>query len=164
MNKKLYVGKVKYNGNHYFSGETIYGKKVFFDDEGKIYLFVEEEVFNGIEVPVYKEIEVSSIELVEETQVTKSSDPAIQLSSKEKIEKAWNLVHEKYPNNNEEIQLVRYGLRQALYMIEKEIPKAVLNTKYLEVYRCPFCESQLQHQESRYCENCGQRIKWQEEN
>ena len=36
------------------------------------------------------------------------------MTPKEALNKAWDLVHEKYPSNDEEIQLVRYAIKRAI--------------------------------------------------
>ena len=42
------------------------------------------------------------------------------MTSKEKIEKAWELVNSKHIETNEEIQLVRYAVRIARNLVERE--------------------------------------------
>lgn len=37
----------------------------------------------------------------------------------EALEKAWDLVHNKYPENNEEIQLVRYAIKTAMELTKR---------------------------------------------
>ena len=71
--------------------------------------------------------------------------------SKEKIEKAWELVNSKHIETNEEIQLVRYAVRTARDLVERDTPKTVIketikhyiNTDDFydaDYYKCPCCE------------------------
>ena len=38
-----YKGTVKWTGNHYFSGDEVYGSKVKFEEDGSWWLFDDEE-------------------------------------------------------------------------------------------------------------------------
>jgi thymidylate synthase len=40
------------------------------------------------------------------------------MTSKEKIEKAWELVNDKHVETNDEIQLVRYAVRAARELVD----------------------------------------------
>lgn len=42
------------------------------------------------------------------------------MTGKEALEKAWDLVHNKYPENNDEIQLVRYAIKTAMELNERD--------------------------------------------
>ena len=96
------------------------------------------------------------------------------------IIEVWNLIHEKYPDNNTEIQKVRYAVRVAIDLIEKETPKKVIkevDKKYVDlyefyerdVYRCSSCKEVLiidryqklqDNEKTNYCYYCGQRLDW----
>ena len=51
------------------------------------------------------------------------------MTSKEKIEKAWELVNSKYIETNDEIQLVRYAVRIARDLSGRDIPKKIVNVE-----------------------------------
>lgn len=42
-----------------------------------------------------------------------------KITYEEALEKAWDLVHNKYPENNEEIQLVRYAIKTAMELTKR---------------------------------------------
>lgn len=45
------------------------------------------------------------------------------MTSKEKIEKAWELVNSKHIETNDEIQLIRYAVRIARDLVDRDTPK-----------------------------------------
>ena len=48
--------------------------------------------------------------------------------------------------------------------LEKQIPKKPIETEHFDFfnYECPICEGGLYH-EQQYCDECGQALKWGEE-
>lgn len=48
------------------------------------------------------------------------------MTSKEKIDKAWELVNSKYIETNDEIQLVRFAVRMARELVERDTPMKVI--------------------------------------
>ena len=104
------------------------------------------------------------------------------MTSKEAIEKAWELVNSKYIETNEEIQLVRYAVRMARDLVERDTPMKVVkevDKKYVDakefyerdIYKCSNCNNVLiidryQRLEDKdkinYCKECGQRLDWSE--
>ena len=85
------------------------------------------------------------------------------MTSKEKIEKAWELVNSKHIETNEEIQLVRYAVRMARDLAERDTPKRVCYDN-LGRSECPSCDKSYLHNGSmnrnKYCGYCGQRLCW----
>lgn len=85
------------------------------------------------------------------------------MTSKEKIEKAWELVNSKHIETNDEIQLVRYAVRTARELVERDTPKKVC---YDNVGRseCPSCDMSYLYNgrmnRNKYCGYCGQRLDW----
>ena len=45
-----YRGLVKYNGNHYFAGDVVYGSKIEKRPDGSVWLFDDEPIY---EMPFY---------------------------------------------------------------------------------------------------------------
>ena len=106
------------------------------------------------------------------------------MTSKEKIEKAWELVNSKHIETNDEIQLVRYAVRMARDLVERDTPKKVIkevDKKYVDtyefyerdIYRCCSCKKLLiidryqylqDNEKTNYCYYCGQRLDWVSEN
>lgn len=87
------------------------------------------------------------------------------MTSKEKIEKAWELVNSKHIETNNEIQLVRYAVRIARDLVDRNTPKKV-EIGTLEYFRfpiCPNCKEELnEYYKNKYCKECGQRLDWKE--
>ena len=89
------------------------------------------------------------------------------MTSKEKIEKAWELVNSKHIETNDEIQLVRYAIRAARYLADKNTPKKVRTgtSKHFKFPICPNCKVELNgvyKHATKYCRKCGQRLEWEE--
>ena len=79
------------------------------------------------------------------------------MTSKEKIEKAWELVNSKHIETNDEIQLIRYAVRMARELVERDTPKKVYSTDY---HYCPNCNTQYLTEYQKCCDWCGQRLDW----
>jgi tRNA(Ile2) C34 agmatinyltransferase TiaS len=87
------------------------------------------------------------------------------MTSKEKIEKAWELVNDKHVETNDEIQLVRYAVRTARELVERDTPKKVEigTSKNYKFPICPNCKVELNGvYRNKYCKKCGQRLDWRE--
>ena len=56
-----------------------------------------------------------------------------------------------------QIQAVIYASLVAIESMEKQIPKKPINKE------CPICEEPIPRWDTRYCPNCGQALKWGEE-
>lgn len=96
------------------------------------------------------------------------------MTSKEKIEKAWELVNSKHIETNDEIQLVRFAVRTARELVERDTAKKPYDifynhkNKYKRLYTCPYCRNvclkkyQNERQLNNYCGDCGQKIDWSE--
>ena len=102
------------------------------------------------------------------------------MTSKEKIEKAWELVNSKHIETNDEIQTVRFAIRVARELIEKDIHKKIIKetiSRYIDVedyykvdcYKCPCCEKLVLydrfqditlHAKNNHCQHCGQLLDW----
>lgn len=86
------------------------------------------------------------------------------MTSKEKIEKAWELVNSKHIETNDEIQLVRYAVRMARDLVERDTPMLPikLNWKNTKIYYyiCPKCEELVTKPDEVFCQDCGQRLDW----
>ena len=90
------------------------------------------------------------------------------MTSKEKIEKAWELVNSKYIETNDEIQLVRYAVRIARDLSGRDIPKKIVNVgagidNKDPYYHCGKCGREMPRANKyflKYCANCGQRLDW----
>lgn len=91
--------------------------------------------------------------------------------NKEALKKAWDLVHDKYPDNNDEIQLVRHAIKTAMELEERNTPMQV-QIKYsvhkyayiLERQECPNCSKPIIYSQPNYCGHCGQRLNWRKQN
>ena len=82
------------------------------------------------------------------------------MTSKEAIEKAWELVNSKHLETNEEIQLVRYAVRTARELEERDIPmKPLMSTHGYTV--CPKCK-RVVHNGYKGCPYCLQRLEWRD--
>lgn len=79
------------------------------------------------------------------------------MTSKEKIEKAWELVNNKHLETNKEIQLVRYAVRRAYELEERVTPMLPLIFK--DRIHCPKCRSYVLPP-YEFCGDCGQRLDW----
>lgn len=88
------------------------------------------------------------------------------MASKEKIEKAWELVNSKHVETNEEIQLVRYAVRTARELTERDTPMLPIKLKWENTenyyYVCPKCEEEVARMDEVFCQDCGQRLDWRE--
>lgn len=87
------------------------------------------------------------------------------MTSKEMLKKAWDLIHDKYPENNDEIQLVRYAIKMAMNLAERNTPMKPTqdNSHVFRQYNCKVCNSRLdipQLKEVNFCPKCGQRLDW----
>ena len=102
------------------------------------------------------------------------------MTSKEALKKAWDLVHDKYPENNDEIQLVRYAIKMAMELNERDTPMKVIlevDKKYVDTYafyyrktyKCGSCKKVLladrygklsDNEKTNYCSHCGQKLDW----
>lgn len=87
------------------------------------------------------------------------------MTSKEKIEKAWELVNSKHIETNDEIQLVRYAVRMARDLVERDKPKIPNYKVTLDGdvnYSCPVCRCTLNLNlpEINGCPKCLQRLDW----
>ena len=87
------------------------------------------------------------------------------MTSKEKIEQAWELVNSKHIETNEEIQLVRYAVRIARELVERDTPKKPKESiQYGDIkHNCSVCNSILtipHLKEINGCPKCLQRIDW----
>lgn len=103
------------------------------------------------------------------------------MTSKEMLKKAWDLIHNKYPENNDEIQLVRYAIKMAMNLAERNTPMKVIKKvekKYVDtydfyerdIYRCGSCKKVLlvdryqklqDNEKTNFCSHCGQRLDWE---
>ncbi len=82
------------------------------------------------------------------------------MTSKEKIEKAWELVNSKHIETNEEIQLVRYAVRTARDLVGRDTPEKMEYDGY-ENPCCPICNSYASGEiRPNYCWNCGIKFVW----
>lgn len=79
------------------------------------------------------------------------------MTSKEKIEKAWELINSKHIETNDEIQIVRYAVRIARELVERDAP--MLPLVFKDSIDCPKCRSYV-FPPHEFCENCGQRLDW----
>ena len=86
------------------------------------------------------------------------------MASKEKIEKAWELINSKHVETNEEIQLVRYAVRTARELAERDTPILPIKLKWKNTenyyYVCPKCEEEVARMDEVFCQDCGQRLLW----
>lgn len=58
------------------------------------------------------------------------------------------------------------AFEKAIEALEKQIPKkpiAIETDFYGNSYECPVCGLDMGHYEFNYCDNCGQRLKWGED-
>ncbi len=89
------------------------------------------------------------------------------MTSKEKIEKAWELVNDKHVETNDEIQLIRYVVRIARELEERNTPKKIEYENNGIPY-CAVCERSylrdVRGNQNRFCGYCGQRLDWGKEN
>lgn len=88
------------------------------------------------------------------------------MTSKEKIDKAWELVNSKHIETNDEIQLVRFAVRTARELVERDTPMLPIKLKWENTenyyYVCPKCEEWVARTDEVFCQDCGQRIDWSE--
>ena len=89
------------------------------------------------------------------------------MTSKEKIEKAWKLVNSKHIETHDEIQLIRYVVRKARDLVDRDTPKKVEigTSKNFKFPICPKCKTELNEfykDANKFCKECGQRIDWSE--
>ena len=88
------------------------------------------------------------------------------MTSKEKIEKAWELVNDKHVETNDELQLVRYAVRTARELAERDTPMLPIKLKWKNTenyyYICPKCEEMVAASFEVFCQDCGQRLDWRE--
>ena len=88
------------------------------------------------------------------------------MTSKEKIEKAWELVNDKHIETNDEIQLIRYAVRIARDLAERDTPILPIKLKWNNTenyyYVCPKCEEMVARDDEVFCQDCGQRLDWSE--
>ena len=88
------------------------------------------------------------------------------MTSKEKIEKAWELVNDKHVETNDEIQLVRYAVRAARELVDRDTPMLPIKLKWNNTenyyYVCPKCEELVARNDEVFCQDCGQRLDWSE--
>lgn len=86
------------------------------------------------------------------------------MTSKEKIEKAWELVNDKHVETNDEIQLVRYAVRAARELVDRDTPMLPIKLKWNNTenyyYVCPKCEELVARTDEVFCQDCGQRLDW----
>lgn len=89
--------------------------------------------------------------------------------TREKLQEVWDLVHSKYPENNEEIQKVRFAVKVAMDLAEKDTPETPIGIQREFgdlVASCPNCELPIVNVWSNtefkpnYCHFCGQRLEW----
>ena len=54
------------------------------------------------------------------------------------------------------------ALAMAISALEKQIPKEPILLKNMSVKRCPVCKcvAESDFEEYRYCQHCGQALKW----
>ena len=87
------------------------------------------------------------------------------MTNKEKIEKAWELVNSKHIETNDEIQLIRYAVRIARELGDRDIPMKVKHENNGIPY-CAVCERSylrdVRGNQNRFCGYCGQRLDWKE--
>ena len=87
------------------------------------------------------------------------------MTSKEKIEKAWELVNDKHVETNEEIQLIRYAVRMARALAERDTPMKI-KCENNGIPYCAVCERSylrdVRGNQNRFCGYCGQRLDWSE--
>lgn len=90
------------------------------------------------------------------------------MTSKEKIDKAWELVNSKHIETNDEIQLVRFAVRTARELVERDTPMLPVKLKWNNTenyyYVCPKCEEWVARNDEVFCQDCGQRLDWEKEN
>lgn len=86
------------------------------------------------------------------------------MTSKEKIENAWELVNSKHIETNDEIQLVRFAVRTARDLVERDTPMLPIKLKWKNTenyyYVCPKCEEMVARNDEVFCQDCGQRLDW----
>ena len=86
------------------------------------------------------------------------------MTSKEALKKVWDLVHDKYPENNDEIQLVRYAIKRAMELNERDTPMKPIKLKWKNTenyyYVCSKCEELVAKTDEVFCQDCGQRLDW----
>ena len=87
------------------------------------------------------------------------------MTSKEKIEKAWELVNSKHIETNDEIQLIRYAVRIARDLVDRDTPMKVKHENNGIPY-CAVCERSylrdVRGNQNRFCGYCGQRLEREE--
>lgn len=69
-------------------------------------------------------------------------------------------------NGGDAIKAIEEACVFACETLEKQIPKkpiAVDDEILGDDYKCPVCGLDMGHYEFNYCDNCGQRLKWGEE-
>jgi len=82
------------------------------------------------------------------------------MTSKEKIEKAWELVNSKHIETNEEIQLVRYAVRIARDLAERDTPMTPISSgNTSSISKHCICNKVVMPCD-RFCPKCGQRLDW----
>ena len=52
------------------------------------------------------------------------------------------------------------SLEMAIEILEKQIPKDVINKQTNYIKYCPVCESALLRESDKYCSDCGQKLNW----
>lgn len=81
-------------------------------------------------------------------------------TGKEALKKAWDLVHNKYPENNEEIQLVRYAIKTAMELNERDTPMKPKPSKNPKAVSARCVCSNVVMPNDNFCSKCGQRLDW----
>lgn len=77
----------------------------------------------------------------------------------EGLENECDLCTEAYENCADKCHI-----SQAIEIIEKQIPKKPKDGKYAGATVCPVCDTEFGYNTGfEYCERCGQRLDWSEE-
>lgn len=94
------------------------------------------------------------------------------MTSKEALEKAWELVNSKHIETNDEIQLVRYAVRMAHDLVERDTHMKPLlvevSADNVHHYECLYCGATkniggtigYDKVFNVFCRECGQRLDW----
>lgn len=65
--------------------------------------------------------------------------------------------------NNKTAERVREAKNMAIQALEKQIPKKVLSTQDKEFALCPCCNGKGLSDKQKYCDNCGCKLDWSDE-
>lgn len=65
--------------------------------------------------------------------------------------------------NNKTAERVREAKNMVIQALEKQIPKKVLSTQDKEFALCPCCNGKGLSDKQKYCDNCGCKLDWSDE-